>query len=322
MLTPETRESNMTVQILLSTYNGQRFLDDQLKSIISQTIKDRGLLIRDDGSTDQTCDILKCFQQKYSWIHFYHGSNIGVQKSYLDLIRESDRQADYTVFSDQDDIWLPTKIERALQCLKQLEEDSPKGIPLLYCSNTTPVDEELRVLHMEIQRVVKKTSFGNALIQNVCTGCTAVANRVLMDLLRDHLPGESEKLIMHDWWIYLTASCFGKVYYDREAYILYRQHGENTSKMKISRNELLLYRFRRLQKPGGAIYRQVEAFKKNFSDELKRQEYCKEYKLLKNLLQSERSFLGRLRVMWDRNYFRQKWSDDLIFRMIVLIGKL
>ena len=141
MLTPETRESNMTVQILLSTYNGQRFLDDQLKSIISQTIKDRGLLIRDDGSTDQTCDILKCFQQKYSWIHFYHGSNIGVQKSYLDLIRESDRQADYTVFSDQDDIWLPTKIERALQCLKQLEEDSPKGIPLLYCSNTTPVDE-------------------------------------------------------------------------------------------------------------------------------------------------------------------------------------
>lgn len=322
MPTPETRESNMTVQILLSTYNGQRFLDDQLKSIAAQTVKDKGLLIRDDGSTDQTCDILKCFQQKYPWIRFYHGSNIGVQKSYLDLIRESDHKADYTAFSDQDDVWLPQKLTRALQCLKRMENSYPHRTPILYCSDARPVDEELGELHIGVPRVVKRPAFGNALVQNICTGCTAVANQALMELLRAFPPAEPEKIIMHDWWLYLVASCFGNVYYDKNAYILYRQHRKNVSGIKVSQRELAKYRWGRLWKPGGEIYQQAQTFQASFGREMKNRKLKNEQELLDKLFDGQSGFEGRIKLICDQRYFRQKMLDNVIFRGIVLMGKL
>lgn len=312
----------MNIQILLSAYNGERFLRTQLNSIARQCIEKKSLLIRDDGSIDSTYDILEYFHKNYPWIHYYRGSNLGVQKSYLELIKGSDPTADYIAFSDQDDQWHSEKLARAVQCLEILKKEYPKGTPLLYCSDAQPVDENLGKLNLEISRVVRKASFGNALVQNICTGCTAVANRELMELLRTYLPDSPEKIIMHDWWLYLTASCFGAVFYDSESYILYRQHKGNTSKMKISRYELIKYRIERLFKPGGAVYRQADEFMKTFYSKLCSREFQESLDLLENFLSGENQWKKRLHLAGDRRYFRQKRFDDVIFRLILLIGKL
>lgn len=319
---PETGAVQMKVQILLSAYNGEPFLREQLDSIVSQTIGEKSLLIRDDGSVDATCNILKKFCREYPWIRFYQGSNIGVRRSYLELIQISDPMADYMAFSDQDDIWFPEKLARAVRILEKLRQKFSEGTPLLYCSDARAVDEKLKDLPVKIPRIVQKTCFGNALVQNICTGCTAVANRALMDLLREHLPANPEAIVMHDWWLYLTAACFGKVFYDKESRILYRQHGKNTSGIKISQKELIRYRLERLGKPGGEIYRQAGTFLTCFGDEIEKHGLTEEKELLNQMLQAQKDLGGRLRMAGDHRYFRQKRLDDLIFRGAVLMGKL
>lgn len=312
----------MKIQVLMSTYNGALYLPTQLESIISQTVQEKILLIRDDGSTDATTEILEKYSQKYHWISYYSGCNIGVQKSFFDLMARSDMDADYVAFADQDDEWMPRKLEHAINCLEQLEYETGKGIPLLYCGAQNIVDENLNSIKSSISRTVKKPSFGNALVQNICTGCTAVGNHSLIELLKNHLPVIPEAVIMHDWWMYLTASCFGKVYYDQVAYIKYRQHGRNTFGAQTSHWGLFCYRLNELKKPRGQIYRQLEAFIRTYDSQLDTVPYYKRIFEIKKLLKSEYKIIDRILIFIDRTYYRQKLTDDLVFRVIVLLGKL
>lgn len=103
----------MKIQILMSTYNGSRYIRTQLDSIIAQNIVNKELLIRDDGSTDDTVAIIEEYQRKYSWICYYKEKNVGVQKSFFDLLKQADSSADYIAFADQDDEWLPDKLKRS-----------------------------------------------------------------------------------------------------------------------------------------------------------------------------------------------------------------
>ena len=312
----------MKIQILMSTYNGGRYIRTQLKSIVAQTIKNKTLLIRDDGSTDNTIEIIQEYQKQYPWIFYYQGKNIGVQKSFLELIQNSDPEADYIAFSDQDDEWLPEKLERAVECLQKLGSAQEPSVPLLYCSDKIIVGEQLESLNVTVSRKVRKITFGNALVQNICTGCTAVLNRALLDLIRKHSVTEMKNLIMHDWWFYLTASCFGKVFYDKEAYIRYRQHGANACGAMLSRRALLAYRLNELKKPRGEIYRQVELFLETYQELLCLPQYRKNKAMAEQLLCCKTKRWERLKLAVDFRYFRQKLSDDLVFRGIVLIGKL
>ncbi len=312
----------MKLQILMSVYNGSLYLKRQLESIAAQDLADKSLFIRDDGSTDTSLQILEHFQKQYSWVSYHCGGNVGVQKSFFSLIRESDYTADYTAFSDQDDEWLPQKLTRAVSCLEWLKRCAGNDVPLLYCGAQQMAGQDLEPVPVTVERIVHTPDFGNALVQNICTGCTAVANRALMEILREHPPNQMEHIIMHDWWLYLTASCFGKVYYDKTPYILYRQHGENAFGVILSRRALLKYRLEQLGKPRGEIYRQTEEFLTVYGTEMERRGKQKELGQLRKLLSSEKSMQNRFRVACDRQYFRQKRMDDLIFRGIVLIGKL
>lgn len=240
----------------MSTYNGSQYIRTQLDSIAAQTIKNKSLLIRDDGSTDDTIEIIQEYQKKYSWISFYQGDNIGVQKSFLELISLADEDADYVALADQDDKWLPDKLEQAVKCMKRMDGTQP----LLYCSDKQIIGKCLEPIKVTVSRQVRKIAFGNALVQNICTGCTAVLNWVLVRFLKDHPVADAKNVIMHDWWLYLTATCFGTVYYDTNAYIQYRQHGRNTSGAMLNRRELLKYRVGQLLKTRGEIYRQAASF--------------------------------------------------------------
>lgn len=308
----------MKMQILMSTYNGSRYIQTQLDSIAAQNIANKELLIRDDGSTDDTVSIIEEYQRRYSWIQLYKGNNIGVQKSFFYLLQRADASADYIAFADQDDEWLPNKLERAIEILERKDH----RILLLYCSNTTITNETLQPVRATVTRRVKETGFGNALVQNICTGCTAVINRPLTQILQENMPQDIDKVIMHDWWLYLTAACFGEVYYDQNSYIRYRQHGSNTSGVIASRKKLLDYRMKQLFQPRGEIYRQNEEFLKAYKRKLGEKRYFENYLLLTKFLNAEKNLYGRVKVALNRKYFRQKRGDDIIFRGIMIIGKL
>ncbi|WP_186424206.1 glycosyltransferase family 2 protein [Lacrimispora celerecrescens] len=304
----------MSLQILLSSYNGEKYIRFQLNSLLAQTYQDFKVLIRDDGSLDKTREILEEYAQRDSRITWYGLKNLGVVESFFDLIKHADLSCDYFAFADQDDEWLPEKLEKAIKVLQA------KGFaePMLYCSDKIIVDEKLRPLAVQVTRDIRKLSFGNALVQGICTGCTAVWNRKLMEVIAGHMPKRIEYVVMHDWWLYMAASCLGAVYYDDHAYIRYRQHQNNKVGAMITKRQLFFYRMKQLKKPRGEIYRQVKEFVMAFEREIP----AKNKDLAIELLKAEKSFLSRIKIFSNKEIFRQKADDDLIFRIIVLIGKL
>lgn len=299
----------MKLQILLSTYNGEKYIRTQLDSIIAQDIEGLELLIRDDGSIDRTVSIIKTYAELYPWITLYEGKNIGVQKSFFDLLNHADKRADYYAFADQDDDWFPNKMTRAIEKIDQF----PKEKPALYCSDKLIVDENLNPVNLTVHCVVKKITFANALVQNICTGCTVVINREMLFLLQKYIP---EDAIMHDWWSYLLAVAYGNVYYDSNSYIYYRQHGNNVSGAQTTRIKLLKYRLGELKKPRGELYRQARELSAHYKLPHDKQE------IIDKFLAAENSLIGRIRLLQDKRFYRQKKGDDLVFRLIVLFGKL
>ena len=310
----------MKIQILMSTYNGEKYLRSQLNSIIAQTVQDMTLLIRDDGSTDGTIKIVQEYQRQYSWISYYQGENIGVQRSFLELIQNSDPKADYVALSDQDDEWLPKKLERAIWCLSNM--NTAPETPLLYCSDKQIVDANLKALHVTMKFPVKKASFGNALVQNICTGCTAVMNQSLATLIKKYYPIHSNNMIMHDWWLYLTASCFGQVYYDNHSYIMYRQHKNNVYGAITNHHALLRHRINEIRKPRGAICRQAKLFENVYWNILNQDKLSHKHIQLQKVISAQKGLANRLRMVCDPSLFRQKRMDNLILKAITLIGKL
>lgn len=297
-----------TVQILMSTYNGEKYLRTQLDSILNQTYPSIDILIRDDGSTDGTLSILKAYAEAYPNIKYYEGMNKGAVQSFLELLRKSDASAKYFAFADQDDVWLPQKIDRAVRLLEK--EKSNK--PVLYCSDVYITDERLNIIKKDDKN--PRPSFGNALVQNICTGCTAVMNQALRDIINHTAP---VNIVMHDWWFYLSASLYGKVIYDEAASMYYRQHGHNEWGAKTGRMDVLKYRIKQLTKKRGYIYRQNEELRKAYT-----QIDFKKQRLLEMVQGSEHGLAGKLRLAVNREIYRNGREDDVVYRMIVLLGKL
>ena len=205
------------VQILMSTYNGEKYLREQIESILNQQDVELNILIRDDGSTDKTVEIIKSFTKDVR-INFYEGKNMGPAKSFMDLVSNSGSEFNYYAFADQDDIWMPNKIISAIEKLK----DS-KDVPSLYISAQEIVDEKLNT--RGIKKVEGNFSFEGEMIRNFATGCTMVFNKKLREIINEYMPNY---IIMHDSWI--TRVCYaigGNVIIDENSYIKYRQHKSN-----------------------------------------------------------------------------------------------
>lgn len=219
----------MTVNVLLATYNGSRFVAAQIDSILQQSYKDLRLIIRDDGSTDTTPDILDTFVKKNPSriLLMPRGRQLGVKGNFSELMQHAD--GEYIAFADQDDVWDRDKIRLTLEKMKQLEVETSKSTPLLVHTDLRVVDEDLSVLSPSFWKYINvKPSRGHTLnrllAQNVVTGCTMMMNRALLKLACP-IP---EQAVMHDWWIALVAAALGKV--DALPYptMLYRQHANNT----------------------------------------------------------------------------------------------
>jgi glycosyltransferase involved in cell wall biosynthesis len=209
--------SQCPVIVLMSTYNGDRFIVEQLRSILDQLPVGGRILVRDDGSTDRT--VAKILDLRDERISVIQGENIGFARSFLTLLRDAPDHADVVMFADQDDVWLPDKIERARAALANYF-----GSPALYCSAQMLTDAELRPAHAT-QRWPRRPCFENALSENVVTGCTAALNSAAANLIRR--AGVPPRVKFHDWWLYLVVSAFGTIIYDEEPTLLYRQHDSN-----------------------------------------------------------------------------------------------
>ncbi len=204
----------MRVVVLMSTYNGERFIEDQVFSILKQLPPEGLLMVRDDGSTDKTVEKILAFKDKR--ILLERGENIGFGKSFLTLLNKAPIDAQMAMFSDQDDVWLDGKIQRAWECLSTSQEQAT-----LYCSRQLIADEELKVLESS-EKMRHQPSFPNAIAENIVTGCTAAINNCAIQLMMRS--GVPENVQFHDWWLYLVISGHGVVIFDDRGLILYRQH--------------------------------------------------------------------------------------------------
>ena len=214
---------NPKIIIFLGTYNGQRYLAEQLDSICSQTHKNWELWVSDDGSEDNTCQILRDYQNRLgdSVLHIFAGPRKGFSANFLSLVCNKKSEGVYYAYSDQDDIWDPNKLQHAIDWLNPIS----KEIPSLYCTRTTLVNDCGNVIgYSPLFR--KAPCFLNALVQNIGGGNTMVFNRKTINLLRE--AGENINVVAHDWWTYqIVTGANGVVFYDPYPTVHYRQHGSN-----------------------------------------------------------------------------------------------
>jgi len=216
------------ISILMATYNGEKYIEEQLESLFTQTNTDFILYIQDDASTDSTWKILNRFYEKYpEKIRLSQlEKNTGNAKfNFLELMARV--QDDYIMLCDQDDVWLPTKIEETLAKMKEMETEYPNQ-PIIVHTDLTVVDKDLNIISPSFKYAMEsdftRNAFPQLLIQNILTGCTCMYNR----RLSEYLVRKPNYCIMHDWWLMLIASAFGKIGHIDKPTILYRQHGENS----------------------------------------------------------------------------------------------
>ncbi|TKI04271.1 glycosyltransferase family 2 protein [Martelella alba] len=206
----------------MGTYNAQRFLAMQLDSIAAQCWPNWTIWISDDGSRDASLAIIKDFAQKWGpeRVKLLSGPCRGFAENFLSLACNPTIQADYYAYADQDDIWEPDKLRRALTIL----EENGREQPMLYCSRTRLIDENNQELGLS-PLFRRKPSFANALIQSLGGGNTMIFNRAARNLLRE---AGCVNIISHDWWTYLVVTgCGGSAVYDDYPSVRYRQHAAN-----------------------------------------------------------------------------------------------
>lgn len=303
--------------ILMATYNGERFLKEQLASFDAQSFQDWDLWVSDDGSKDQTKEILRNF--KFNSFHklvVRDGPHEGFVKNFLDLTISCENDAEYFAFSDQDDIWNKNKLKKAIDWLNTI----PSSEPALYCSRTEIVGVSGKSSVPPIYSPLMKISpcFPNALVQSIAGGNTMVFNRAAKKLLEDF--GGVVSVPSHDWWLYLLVTGVGgKVYYDSTPSLRYRQHGDNLVGSNRSLKALVIRlckfldgRFRKFNDEN------LEALGKNIKLLTKTNQESYE-----NFVLSKRNFGLKALVYFQRSKAkRQGWLFNVALWVGVLLGRI
>lgn len=305
----EKCKSIPNIYILMSTYNGETYLHEQIDSILSQTNPDFKIYIRDDGSTDSTAAILEAYAKQDERISWYQGANIGASQSFFQLMNTVKDDADYYIFADQDDVWFSDKLERIVAVMGA--HDS--RIPLLYCGQAVLVNSELKVLRRRAYGKKIIPSFGNALIENICIGCTSAMNTALFQIIRSHVPSFA---IMHDWWFYLTASYLGSVIFDQTPLVYYRQHNKNAVGSQATKMEKLVSRIKNHGHKGWLLRQQAAVFRQEY------QVTGEKGKLLELMIHYNESLIKKISLVLCRDICRQNGMDDLVFRLLFGLGMI
>ncbi len=274
---------NDEVEILLAVYNGEKFIEEQLDSIAAQTYRNIFITVRDDGSDDSTPDIIRRYSEKHPGlirnIEFNNTAVHGAKSNFARLLEMS--TAEYVMFCDQDDVWLKDKVEKTLSAMKNEEGRSP-GVGIAVHTDLYVTDEDLNIISssfFEMDRIIPANNdLAALLISNTLTGCTVMINRILADIA-GQIPSEA---VMHDSWIAMCASAFGKIVTLYEPTIRYRQHGTNEIGV-AARPGLFVRLYRYLfdkkknqvfGKNASELYRAADSFAEVYSGRLTAEQYA------------------------------------------------
>ena len=304
----------MKINIVMSTYNGEQFLAEQIDSIQQQTFKDWQLLIRDDGSSDQTPEIIKSFvaqDPRIVFINEHDRENFGVIKNFFTLIKHD--KADYYFFSDQDDVWLEDKLETMLAAARQY----PDQLPLMVYTDLCVVDQNLQVMNQSMIRSQShhaNTELVQELTENTVTGGVAMINHALAERWRT-----LDNIIMHDWYLAVLATAIGKLVYIDQPGELYRQHDNNVLGARTFTKRLKTWLSgpsKMLEKYWWLIHAsQVQADKILQANELGDEQEA----VIRNYIALERLPLSqRIRVLRQYKYAKNKWFHTMIFRLLIM----
>ena len=304
-----------SVVVMLGSYNGGLYLDEQLASINAQTHRNWRLVVSDDGSTDESLDKLRLFSQRCptGQIEVRQGPRQGFCQNFLQMACDPAIRADYYAFSDQDDVWMPHKLQRALDYLETVKDLST---PHLYCGRTAYVRGDLQVYGYSPLFVFPR-SFRNALIQSIAGGNTMVFNQAAKDLLEAVGPVPSPS---HDWWLYqLVTGAGGEAYYDPEPALLYRQHpqalvGGNTGIRAKIKRLVMVYQgqFKRWSDQNIESLRRASAYLTDSNRET----------LELFALMREAGLKDRFRLFKECGLYRQTWQGTWSLKLAALCKKI
>lgn len=300
---------SVLVEVLLSTWNGERYLRPQVDSVLAQTHRELRLLVRDDGSEDGTLDVLRGYDGDERVV-VRAGTNLGLPAAFFRLLDDAGDDADLWALCDQDDVWRPDKLARAVAALQTVDG------PALYCGRVLVVDEQLRSLYPH-ELPWRGPSFTNALVQNIALGCTVVLNRQALELVRGRWP---DQCVMHDAWLYLVLAATGTVLYDPHLLVDYRQHGANTVGMGRDRLSRLAGRVRRqLAADGPGRHGRQDAELLRLHSERLRPQARRE---LEDFLAAREKVPARLRYVLTGAAHRQTLGSDLVRRALQCCGRV
>ncbi len=300
------------ILVMMSTYNGEKHLREQIDSILNQkTEHEVHLRIRDDGSKDQTCTLIEEYVAQHpSQIELIKGENKGYNGSFFYLIQNA-TGFDYYAISDQDDVWLPEKLQTACNAIDSVEDD----IPLLYASTSFLVHDDLKP-YGTTRKMVRTMSMYNTIIQNICPGHTQVMNNRLMELLRPEL--DVSRIYVYDSWIQNVANLYGKIMFDNESHTYYRQYEGNQLGSGAGRLAKLFTSVKRVGTNDGKKYRkQIEYFIENHQKQLERRNIYNEL----DRFVSSKKVLQRIAYVFSSKLYRQSKIESLAFFIAVLTGR-
>ncbi|HEN9965647.1 TPA: glycosyltransferase family 2 protein [Streptococcus agalactiae] len=305
----------MKVNILMATYNGEKFLAQQIESIQKQTFKEWNLLIRDDGSSDKTCDIIRNFTAKDSRIRFINENehhNLGVIKSFFTLVNYE--VADFYFFSDQDDVWLPEKLSVSLEAAKHKASD----VPLLVYTDLKVVNQELNILQDSMIRAQShhaNTTLLPELTENTVTGGTMMINHALAE--KWFTPND---ILMHDWFLALLAASLGEIIYLDLPTQLYRQHDNNVLGARTMDKRFKILRegpksiFTRYWKLIHDSQKQASLIVDKYGDIMT----ANDLELTKCFIKIDKQpFMTRLRWLWKYGYSKNQFKHQVVFKWLI-----
>ena len=301
--------------IFLGSFNGGTFIQEQLDSIANQTYQNWQLIVSDDGSTDNTFSLVQAFASTLqpNKVIFRKGPGSGFVQNFLSMACDPQLSGSSYAFSDQDDVWLPRKLERALSILNRPELQE---IPALYCSRTTYVDANLTEIGQS-PHFKQAPHFRNALVQSIAGGNTMVFNNPLKKLL-EAIGGV--QVVSHDWWLYqLVTGVGGFVYYDETPWILYRQHPNAL----IGGNTSIMAKARRVRMVAEGTYKDMN-LKSQMALKLAGAYLTKEASEILETFSDVRSnsVLRRCNAILQSGVYRQSFSGQLSLMLAAMLHKL
>lgn len=301
--------SDKKVAVLLSTYNGEKYVGAQIHSILTQSYKNLVLVVRDDGSSDKTVKIVKEYMENYSNIKLVEGKNLGFIKSFFELLKLE--KADYYAFADQDDVWLPDKIALAVKSLNKLDDSKPN----MAFSNSDYYDVDMKLIKEGEKG--KTFSFTNSLYECVTQGMTMVINQKTKDTILDYMP---ERVFFHDWWVYMICSGMGNVAYDDVTTVKYRRDGKNATAEGESFIKLLIWRIKNLFGKDGLLDIRIQQseYKKLFYDKLSDENKA----ILDRFVREKYSLGGAIKKATYKGQIRRSKAADFVVRVMFVLGML